>query len=67
VAELDPTWFEQVDTVLVTAGASAPEVVVEEVLDYLVERFEATVEVRSLREENVSFPLPRELRGAASE
>ncbi len=67
VADLDPKWFDQVDTVLVTAGASAPEVVVEEVLDYLAEHFDATVEVRSLREENVSFPLPRELRGAARE
>jgi 4-hydroxy-3-methylbut-2-enyl diphosphate reductase len=55
-------WFAGVDAVLVTAGASAPEVVVEEVLDYLRERFGATVEVRTLREENVSFPLPRELR-----
>jgi 4-hydroxy-3-methylbut-2-enyl diphosphate reductase len=55
-------WFDGVDTVLVTAGASAPEIVVENVLDYLREHFDATVEVRSLREENVSFPLPRELR-----
>jgi 4-hydroxy-3-methylbut-2-enyl diphosphate reductase len=55
-------WFTGVDTVLVTAGASAPEVVVENVLDYLRKNFGATVEVRSLREENVSFPLPRELR-----
>ena len=55
-------WFAGVDTVLVTAGASAPEIVVENVLDYLREHFDATVEVRSLREENVSFPLPRELR-----
>ena len=55
-------WFLGVDTVLVTAGASAPEVVVGNVLDYLRDNFDATVEVRSLREENVSFPLPRELR-----
>jgi 4-hydroxy-3-methylbut-2-en-1-yl diphosphate reductase len=48
--------------VLVTAGASAPEVVVEDVLDFLREKFDASVEVRTLREENVSFPLPRELR-----
>jgi 4-hydroxy-3-methylbut-2-enyl diphosphate reductase len=59
---IDPAWFEGVEAVLVTAGASAPEVVVQEVLDYLRERFDATVEVRTLREENVSFPLPRELR-----
>jgi 4-hydroxy-3-methylbut-2-en-1-yl diphosphate reductase len=63
-ADIDRRWFEGVDAVLVTAGASAPEVVVEEVLDFLREQFNATVEVRSLREENVSFPLPRELRHA---
>jgi 4-hydroxy-3-methylbut-2-enyl diphosphate reductase len=62
VEDIDPTWFDGVETVLVTAGASAPEVVVEAVLDFLVERFGATVETRSLRTEDVSFPLPRELR-----
>jgi 4-hydroxy-3-methylbut-2-enyl diphosphate reductase len=62
VEDIDPAWFEGVETVLVTAGASAPEVVVEAVLDFLVERFGATVETRSLRTEDVSFPLPRELR-----
>jgi 4-hydroxy-3-methylbut-2-enyl diphosphate reductase len=61
-ADLDPCWFEANDTVLVTAGASAPEQVVEECLDWLRERFGATVEPRSIRDENVSFPLPRELR-----
>ena len=60
--DISPAWFNGVDTVLVTAGASAPEVVVEEVLDFLRQRFAATVEVRSLREETVSFPLPKELR-----
>jgi len=63
---IDAAWFKGVDTVLVTAGASAPEVVVGNVLDYLRENFDATVEVRSLREENVSFPLPRELRSISS-
>jgi len=62
---IDPTWFENVNTVLVTAGASAPEVVVEAVLDLLRSDFGATIEPRSLREENVSFPLPRELRASA--
>lgn len=60
--DLDASWFENVETVLVTAGASAPEVVVEAVLDWLRENFDATVETRTLREEDVSFPLPRELR-----
>ncbi len=61
--DIDPAWFKGVDTVLVTAGASAPEVVVDACLDWLRERFDATVELRSIREESVSFPLPRELRG----
>jgi 4-hydroxy-3-methylbut-2-enyl diphosphate reductase len=51
--------------VLVTAGASAPEIVVEACLTWLRDRFNATVEPRSIREESVSFPLPRELRGVA--
>jgi 4-hydroxy-3-methylbut-2-en-1-yl diphosphate reductase len=64
-SDLKPAWFDGADTVLVTAGASAPEKVVEECLDWLKERFDATVEPRSIREENVSFPLPRELRSVA--
>jgi 4-hydroxy-3-methylbut-2-enyl diphosphate reductase len=64
-ADLDATWFKPTDTVLVTAGASAPEQVVEECLDWLRDRFDATVEPRSIREESVSFPLPRELRHLA--
>lgn len=62
VEDIDSAWFANVETVLVTAGASAPEVVVEAVLDFLSTRFGATVETRSLRTEDVSFPLPRELR-----
>lgn len=62
VEDIDPVWFTDVQIVLVTAGASAPEVVVEAVLDFLTDRFGATVEIRSLRSEDVSFPLPRELR-----
>jgi 4-hydroxy-3-methylbut-2-enyl diphosphate reductase len=60
--DLDPAWFDGVNTVLVTAGASAPEEVVQECLDWLQQRFGATIELRSIRNENVSFPLPRELR-----
>jgi 4-hydroxy-3-methylbut-2-enyl diphosphate reductase len=65
--DISPSWFDGVNSVLVTAGASAPEVVVGEVLDYLREQYGATIEVRSLREENVAFPLPRELRHVAVE
>jgi 4-hydroxy-3-methylbut-2-enyl diphosphate reductase len=63
-ADLDASWFDGVETVLVTAGASAPETVVDQCLDWLRERFGATVEPRTIRNESVSFPLPRELRKA---
>jgi 4-hydroxy-3-methylbut-2-enyl diphosphate reductase len=60
--ELKPEWFDGVDTVMITAGASAPEVVVQEVIDHLVDRFGATIDEVTTREEHVTFPLPRELR-----
>ena len=57
-ADIDLDWFQPDDTVLITAGASAPETVVEECVSLLRERFGATVESRSVREEEVYFPLP---------
>jgi 4-hydroxy-3-methylbut-2-enyl diphosphate reductase len=60
--DLDVSWFDGVQIVLVTAGASAPEAVVVQCLEWLRERFGATVEPRTIRNEDVSFPLPRELR-----
>jgi 4-hydroxy-3-methylbut-2-enyl diphosphate reductase len=62
VREIDDAWFDGVETVLVTAGASAPEEVVQECVEYLKDRYGAAVESRTVREEHVSFPLPRELR-----
>jgi 4-hydroxy-3-methylbut-2-enyl diphosphate reductase len=50
-----------------TAGASAPELLVEEIIDAFAERFEVTVETVSTASEDVFFPLPRELRGEAAE
>jgi len=64
-ADINPKWFVGGETVLVTAGASAPESVVQECVEYLKERYDATVEVRSIRDEEVHFPLPRELRKIA--
>lgn len=60
-SELDPAWFTGHETVLVTAGASAPEDVVQACIERLQALFNATVESRIVREEHVSFPLPREL------
>jgi 4-hydroxy-3-methylbut-2-enyl diphosphate reductase len=55
-------WFSGAETVLITAGASAPESVVQGCISFLQNHFGATVEERSIREEEVYFPLPRELR-----
>ncbi len=60
--EINSAWFDGKKTVLVTAGASAPEDVVQECVDYLTRRYSATVETRTIREEDVSFNLPKELR-----
>ena len=65
-SDIDEGWFQPDDVVLITAGASAPESVVQECIDYLCERFSATVEVRTIRAESVHFQLPRELREFAS-
>jgi 4-hydroxy-3-methylbut-2-enyl diphosphate reductase len=64
--EIDDVWFRPTDTVLITAGASAPEENVQACVDYLRQRFGAEVESRMVREEHVSFPLPRELRVLAA-
>lgn len=63
--ELRDEWFENVETVLITAGASAPEVVVQDVIGYLQEKFGATIQEEIIREEHVDFPLPKELRKLA--
>lgn len=61
-SQLVPDWFHQGATVVVTAGASAPESLVAECVQWLQDRFGATVESAAVRTENVHFPLPRELR-----
>jgi len=65
-ADIQLEWLKPTDIVLITAGASAPELMVEECVEFLKQHFGATVESRSIREEEVYFPLPRELRQAAA-
>ena len=60
--EIDWSLFGDVRTLGITAGASAPEVLVEEIMGAFAERFDISVETVSAADENVSFPLPRELR-----
>ena len=62
VAEIRAEWFEGVDNVLITAGASAPEDVVQECIEYIQRQHDATIVEEWVREENVHFPLPKSLR-----
>lgn len=62
IRDLPDDCFTGDETVLITAGASAPEEMVQECVAALQNRFGAHVESRTIREEHVSFPLPRELR-----
>ena len=60
---IDWDWLGQPGTVGVTAGASAPELLVREVLDALAERFAVTEEIADHTPERMVFKLPRELVG----
>jgi 4-hydroxy-3-methylbut-2-enyl diphosphate reductase len=58
---IDPKWLEGVTSVAVTAGASAPEVLVEDVINYLQQNGYAGVEEVEVMPENVRFGLPPEI------
>jgi len=63
--EIQPEWLEKVSAVGVTAGASAPEILVRRVVERLRELGGSTTEELQGREENIRFTLPRELRLAS--
>lgn len=60
--QIDPKWLDGVQTVGVTAGASAPEILVQEVIQRLDDLGASTVREVDGRPENVTFSMPRELR-----
>jgi 4-hydroxy-3-methylbut-2-enyl diphosphate reductase len=64
--DLNQEDFKADQTVLITAGASAPESVVQDTVQWLVQRFGATIETQNIRDESVRFPLPKPLRGEAT-
>ncbi|APF36872.1 4-hydroxy-3-methylbut-2-enyl diphosphate reductase [Chelatococcus daeguensis] len=65
--DIDWSIFGNIRRLGLTAGASAPEVLVEEIIDAFAERYAVSVETVSTADESVFFPLPRELRGEAAE
>ena len=62
VSELQDDWFEGVETVLITAGASAPDDLVQAIIQALVSRYDGEVAESTLVEEDVKFALPVTLR-----
>lgn len=63
--DLNEADFQNCGTILITAGASAPELVVQNTIQWLKDRFNATVEEQEVRKEDVYFPLPKVLRQIA--
>ncbi len=61
--DIDWAWFDGVTTLGLTAGASAPEDLVQGVIDACRERFEVTVDMVKTADETVTFKLPRVLVG----
>jgi 4-hydroxy-3-methylbut-2-enyl diphosphate reductase len=61
--EIDWSEFGKIESLGITAGASAPEVLVEEVIGAFAERYAVTVETITTANEDMFFPLPRVLRG----
>jgi 4-hydroxy-3-methylbut-2-enyl diphosphate reductase (EC 1.17.1.2) len=61
-AEIDPGWLDGVETVGVTSGASVPEILVREVLEFLAGRGFTDVKPVVAAEESLMFALPNEIR-----
>jgi len=66
-SDIDLTRYEGVGTLGITAGASAPEALVEEVLELFGQHFSLSLETARVAEETIEFPLPRTLREAMLE
>jgi len=63
-ADIDWSVFGDIARLGITAGASAPEVLVEEIIGAFAERYDISIDTVSAAAEDVFFPLPRTLRGA---
>lgn len=60
--DINPEWLKNHTRIGITAGASAPEILVQQVVDFLRQRGCGDVEISRVIEENVTFSLPEELR-----
>ena len=65
-ADLDWSDYHNVEAVAITAGASAPEILVDEIIDAFADRFDIKVETVTVADEDVTFMLPKALRESAA-
>ena len=65
-SQIDPAWLEEVELVGLSSSASAPEWLVDRVLDYLTGFGPSVVEEVRVVDEDVRFPLPKEVAGVSS-
>jgi len=61
VNDIDPTWLQGKEQIGITAGASAPEILVQQVIDFLTQSGASVTPLKTV-EENITFSLPNELR-----
>lgn len=63
-SDIDPAWLDNVENIGITAGASAPEILVEEVIAKLKTLSDENIEVKGMNgiKENIHFALPKEIR-----
>ncbi len=59
--QVDPAWFEHITSVGITAGASAPEALVQQLIDWLKQRFVVDLDILDGIRENIQFRLPAAL------
>lgn len=64
--EIEDQWLENIETVGITAGASAPEVLVQQVIEKIKSKGASTITENAGREETIVFPLPKALQIKAS-
>lgn len=62
LTELEPAWFQGIDTVMVTAGASAPDDLVNDLVLHLIDVHGGEVEQRDIDRETIEFGLPGSLK-----
>ncbi|QED23333.1 4-hydroxy-3-methylbut-2-enyl diphosphate reductase [Candidatus Deianiraea vastatrix] len=60
--EIDPNWLKDKKNVAVTSGASSPEILIQNLIKYLVDNYNASIKEVNGTMENIEFHIPKEVR-----